>query len=302
VEPSPHDTSSSLEEQIDSWRARALSPGPRARRIILLTSVLFLIAGAAVAVQSRPEVFEEFSWPPLLFVALLCVPTTVSLNAVGYLLSGRMVGRRIAFLNAMEIAIISATANLLPLPGGIIARIAALKAEGASVREGTWATFLVGLVWMTLTLAYGGIWLTLLGALFLGLPLAVVGTGGLAVALFLVARTANVYTAILTLLVKTGLVLTDTLRILLCLFALGTAVEFSQAAALTISSSVGSMVAFVPAGMGIREAVSGLLSPLVGIPPALGFLSATLNRVVGLCVLAPIATALALRTSGTGGR
>ena len=49
-----------------------------------------------------------------------------------------------------------------------------------------------------------------------------------------------------------------------------------------------SAVGFLPGGIGLREVIAAGLAPLVGLPASLGYLSAALDRVVGLTVLVPV--------------
>ncbi|NRD90096.1 hypothetical protein C8024_12460 [Sphingopyxis sp. BSNA05] len=92
---------------------------------------------------------------------------------------------------------------------------------------------------------------------------------------------------------KAGLVLVDAFRLYLCLLALNVPAEFGQASVLTVSGFVGSSFSIVPAGLGIREGVSALLGPLVGLTAAAAFLASAANRIIGLIVSAPIAGLLA---------
>jgi hypothetical protein len=93
------------------------------------------------------------------------------------------------------------------------------------------------------------------------------------------------------------LVIVDSARLFLCFAALGVDASFAQASGLAVAGVLGSAVSIVPAGLGVREGVAAAISPIVGLAASFGFLSAFLNRLAGLVVIAPLAAMLSLRTS-----
>ena len=108
---------------------------PKAKRVMLGVAVLFLLVGIAISLDSNPEVLSDLDWRPLLVLVLVAVPVTIMLNAYEFVLIGRLVGREIGMPAAIEISIIGTAANLLPLPGATMVRVAALKAAGAGYGE-----------------------------------------------------------------------------------------------------------------------------------------------------------------------
>ena len=94
-------------------------------------------------------------------------------------------------------------------------------------------------------------------------------------------------------LAKTLMLLLDAVRIWLCFAAIGEATQFLQASVLTISAVVGSAVAIVPAGLGIRELVSAALAPIVALAPAATLLAMSLSRILGFVVVIPLSLVLA---------
>lgn len=62
-------------------------------------------------------------------------------------------------------------------------------------------------------------------------------------------------------------------------------------------------IGFLPAGLGAREAIAALLSPIVGIQAAVGLVITAVDRIVNLIVLlafAGVVTLVARRTGDTG--
>lgn len=269
--------------------------GPKAKRIILGLAVLFLLAGIALSLERNPEVLANLDWRPVVILMVLAVPVTMLLNAVEFVLTGRLLGREIGMLAAIEIAIVGAAANLLPLPGAALVRVAALKAAGAGYGEGTKATLLVAGLWAGIAFVFAGAWMLRLDVGAVALAFIALGLAGW-VACFAygwrLCQSAGL--PVLLSLAKLALVTTDALRLHLCLSALGVAVLFDQAAALAVAGVVGNAVSIVPAGLGVREAVSAGLAPLVGLGAGVAFLAATLNRLLGLVTVVPLAMGLLL--------
>ena len=271
----------------------------KAKRVILGLAVLFLLVGVAISLDRNPQVLNNLNWRPVLLLVLVAVPVTVMLSAYEFVLTGRLVGRQIAMSAAIEISILGTAANLLPLPGATLVRVAALKAAGAGYGEGTKATLLVAGLWAGVAFLFAGSWMVRLGVGPISVLFVVVGfIAWLACFAYGVWRCQGATLPVSLSLAKVALVTVDALRMFLCLNALGVAIVFDQAAALAVAGVVGNAVSIVPAGLGIREAVSAGLAPLVGLGAGMAFLAAALNRLLGLITVVPLAIGMLL--SGRG--
>jgi uncharacterized membrane protein YbhN (UPF0104 family) len=269
----------------------------RFRQIVLIIAMLALFAGIYFSFRSQPGIFREARLGPIVILALFAVPATIYFNALEFVLSARLIGHKIGLKSAAETSVIGGVANMLPLPGGVLVRVAALKAEGASVAKSTSVMAFVAFIWAAVSFGYAGTWLVIGGATAFGLSFIALGFMGVVGCFALSMRllddhiiTAQLFAC------KAGLVLVDALRLYLCLLALNVAAEFGQASVLTVSGFVGSSFSIVPAGLGIREGVSALLGPLVGLTAAAAFLASAANRIIGLMVSAPIAALLAWKS------
>jgi hypothetical protein len=260
---------------------------------------LVFAVGIVLSIRARPELVSDLSYGPLVALALAGVPITVLLNTEEFRLSAQLLGQDVPRLTAAEVTVVASVANMLPIPGGTIVRVTALKAGGARVRDGTAATLLIATLWIGVALLYAGAWLavsTSQQAGFLGLSCAIVGGVVLAGALAVghrMFRGDGVLAGLV--LIKSGLVLVDATRIYLSMLALNADGTFGQASVLSASSVAGAAVSIVPAGLGIREATAALLAPLVALPAASAFLATALNRLVGLAIMTPVAFLLGLR-------
>lgn len=282
------------------WRDRALAlrrPSPRARRAVLFLATAGLGVGLVLAVRDQPDILSDLNGQLVALVALLGVPATTFANAASYLATARMVGGRPLLRSGVEIAILGSAANLLPIPGGAATRAGGLVSGGAPLGDAAWATFLTALVWMAATMLYAGAWMATLAVTpWLWASLLTAAGGTLVLAGYRVTRRSSPMLFVVLLGVQLGLVLTDHVRLYLCLHALGHPASLGQAAALTAGSVAGSVVGLAPAGLGIREGVSAALAPVVGMPAAFGILAAALNRAVALAVLVPVAFWLGARS------
>lgn len=83
-------------------------------------------------------------------------------------------------------------------------------------------------------------------------------------------------------LIRATLLVIEAARLMIGTWAFGVSIDFLAASAFSTSSFVGTTISIVPAGLGLREALVALLSPLVGLDPAIGFLAAAVNRLAGM--------------------
>ena len=272
---------------------------PLWQRALLFVAAIGFAFGIVLSIRARPELISDLDYRPLIILALMAVPATVLLHAEEFRLSARLVGQDLSRVAAAEVTIVASVANMLPIPGGTMVRIAALKSGGARLRDGATATFLVSFLWVGIAFLYSGAWLVsplVSSARFLGIGFILFGAGILAVAVFLGVRMFRQRRTLAQLaLVKLGLVLVDAARIYLSFRVLGAEGSFAQASVITVSSVVGASVSIVPAGLGIREGTAALLAPLIALPAAAGYLATSLNRLTGLAVMAPVAFFLGLR-------
>lgn len=271
------------------------------RAILAGAAGLFLIA-FWFGLRGVPEGVVELTWWPFAVLAVVAVPATSVANGLEYAVAARIEGQRVPLREAIEVSILSSAANLLPLPGAALVRVRALRRGGSSYRRALSVTVLVGFAWLATSLVLAGALLAArcsddAGAVLV-IAVSVAGLAGVAatlVALRSLAPAGSAAALGAALLGAEALaVAVGALRYLLVLHGLGIGVAVAQAVALTVAGVVASAVGFVPGGLGLREALSGVIAGLVGLPVAVGVLAAAVDRVVGLLVLAVLAGALAL--------
>jgi uncharacterized membrane protein YbhN (UPF0104 family) len=270
----------------------------RLRSAGLAASVVLFAAGLFLALRSTPGLAERLAAGPLAVLFLVGVPLQQGLNAAEFRLLTRLGGGSVGWPAAFEVAVYTSAANLLPLPGGVITRIAAMRGLGIGVGRGSLVT-LIGLgLWGGVAFVFSGAWLLLGGERGAGALFLVVGGALLGPALAGCLRmSCDARLMAWLLLLRLGSIALEALRMALAIRALGEAIAFEEASIFAVASFLGTVVSIAPAGLGVREVVVAGLSPFVGIDPAVGFLAATVNRAVGMAGLAVTASVL-LRIQG----
>ena len=286
------------------WVVEARKPSPRTERILLALASSAMLIGAFVAWREGAFSSVTFRWWPIVIAAALGVPATAATNAWEYWLSARAAGLALRPMEALRTTILATAANLLPLPGGPLVRIQALRAGGVTGRTSTQVTAAAGASWVavgSLAAAIGG-WAAGApsGAV---IPLAALGslTAFVAASLLRVAvvggqRSWGAVGAQLAAIEAVSILVTAA-RLYLLLLAIGAPAGVGAAIMLALASVLATAVGVVPAGLGVREALSALLALAVGLPGATGFAVSLMDRIVGLTVVAPLTLLLSVTRS-----
>ena len=138
---------------------KACKPSPSLGKKILIIAMIVLVVGIYLSVYSNPGLLSNIDWQFIAVVMLIGVPLTTFMNALEFMLSARMVNVKFPVLRALKISIIGSAANMLPLPGATIVRVAALKTAGVTLGKGSGVTILVGLIWVGVAFCYASLML-----------------------------------------------------------------------------------------------------------------------------------------------
>ncbi len=270
----------------------ALSKNQTVKRIAFALAALVFAAGLIASFIATPDLFSNISWTPFLVVMFVAVPISIILSALEMILTGRLLRQGFSFTQAIKISILGGAANMLPLPGGTVVRVAALREKGAPVADGLRATVIAGAIWLGVAFVFSGLWMlgfsVVTGSLMSFLGAITLATGFI----FGLRAYSNPDVLSQIALVKLSATVLEAVQIMLCLQALGIVADFAVAATLSVSGVVGSAVSIVPAGLGVREIVSASLASVIGLTAAYGFLAATLNRIASLTILGALAIAM----------
>jgi hypothetical protein len=276
-------------------------PSPRAQRAVLAVAAIGFVVGGWFALKSLDVSFEDVRWPPLVVAAVIGVPLTLLANTFEYLLSGRMLHHRIAFVPALRLTTVSTAANLLPIPGAFLVRIQGLRALGSKTGKAMASTMVIALVWIGLSCLLAGALLAVSASWVAAIALLAVGVPMLAGAYMWLRRAVPMRSdrrriAVLVFAVELFAVLVNASRLVLILIGLRVDASLGQALVLAVSSSLAAAAGIFPGGLGLRELIAALLAPLVGLPASAGFAATAINRVMGILVLAPITAVIALKS------
>ena len=278
-------------------RVRSFSSGPTRTLALVIAAGLFVLQ-CVFAVRALPD--TTLSWPP--FVLLVVVGTAGNLAASGleYALVARALGQRPALASVLRISFLSSASNLLPIPGSILVRSASLRAGGAGYRQILSAMTAQGLSFLSLTGVITGSVLLLTELPLIGALILVAGIACAVGATRLMAKVCDdpIRQTVRLLLGETFVVAVTGIRIWAASLVLGQTLALGAVAALTAASVAATATGIFPGGLGIREALSGAVSPLVGLPVSFGILIGAVDRVAFLLGLGLVAAGLGLVPRG----
>jgi hypothetical protein len=273
-------------------RLQKVSGSKKVQRGSLAIASVILGVGTVLSYLKLPLDRGDFIWGYFAVSALIGAPLTFLANAFEFHVIGRMAGTRHRMIENLRVSAIAAAANLLPLPGAALVRIQAVAGKGVGYRKALTATALIGLAWLGVTFLVSGSFLVPARP---GFSWVLFAAGVVSMTLFFWATlntTGSVRLALGAMLVEVGLVATIVLRYYFVLAGLGLEPSVGSAAVLTLGPALSSAVGFLPGGLGLRELVAGAAASLVGLPPAAGFLTAAVDRVLGLGMTAVFAALL----------
>ena len=264
------------------------------------------VAGATVwAWRSTELTLAELSWWPLAVAFFVTAPASLALKSAEYQLSARIVSQKPSQSRSLGVAVVSSSANLLPLPGSMIVTVRSLSEDGSSYGTALSAGAVPGLCWLSITGLVGGTAIAIEGPPLLG---AVTIVGGLiagiaATKLFRTTAPAprSAGLAVLIIVVEAGWLLISALRLGLAVTALGVSISPIQAVALSVAGALTVAIGFFPGGLGLREALLAGLSGLIGLEFDTGVLLGSVDRLVWLSFLAVASGVLLLVRRGSNG-
>ncbi|MEL0284439.1 MAG: hypothetical protein VW964_07715, partial [Ilumatobacter sp.] len=264
-------------QRMQALLERRAQPLPdRYQRPLLAIATVALIVAMAWAWNRAGLTVDDLSWKSLVALALIAAPASLLLKAAEFIVAARIAGQQPGPRLAMETAVVSSAANLLPLPGSLLVTVKALADGGAGYGGAVAASAVPGIAWLGITGVVGGSALVIEGAAAVGL---IVLIGGLvafvgAGAVFHSTGPSNGRPALVLaiLLVETGWLAVSGLRFTLAAAVIGVDLTLPQALALSVAGAITVAIGFFPGGLGVREALIAALSPLIGLDLETGVL------------------------------
>lgn len=276
-------------------RLRAAAGSGAGRQISLTVAALLFVVLALLSVRSADLRLDQVDWWVLGPVSVLGPLATIALNAAEFRSQAHLVSTSVGVGSALRTSVLASGANLLPIPGAVLVRLAALTGKGVSRAAAGWSTAVVGQVW-----ASTSSFIAAIGFATNDLPL--VALGALALSAVFGAMAAATQRSRLPeaapgrvgeiALVELGIVVVGALRLYFTFVGFGLEISPGQVAALTVSAVIASAAGVFPGGLGLREGLIGLTGGMVGVDLADSVVVASFDRVGSLLVLGVAALAL----------
>ena len=269
------------------------------RPLLLAAAVVFFVVGF-LGWRALPAEDRHLNLLAAVAVMLVLAPLTTLLNGLEYVGVARLVGKHPPLPRALHIAVLGTAANLLPVPGAVLVRVDALRREGTSMRRSTAASACAAFLWGSAAAVLAGLALLtshlLLGVLLVGGGV-VFAAGGFETGRRVGRGTGqSPWRGVGWLMaVELGTVVVGALRLMVISAGIGQAIGFGQAAGLGLASIAAAAIGLFPGGLGLREALSAALAPILELPAAVGAVAATFDRLLGLPVVIIAALLLSRR-------
>lgn len=276
---------------------RAWGGRPSNQRWLLAVAVVGLLVLGVVSFRSLPE-DTALHWLPMLALFLVLAPAIWLLNALEYRAIARAADQRISVDSAIRVSFAASVANLLPVPGGVAVRTAALKLAGTTLRAAVAVNVIAGVLWVGTTALAVGVVFMADGELRVtgGVSLAV-GAGIVAASAVVLRRRVAAWRRVFVelLLIEAASTLLASLQVAASLAAIGYAATVTSAVTIASSSVIAAAVGFFPAGLGIKEALAGALAVGVGVPAAVAVTASIVERALTLAAMGLFALGLWIR-------
>jgi hypothetical protein len=260
------------------WASR-----PRTRRILLVVAFAAFAILAIIAFRNLPDGVEL---RPLFMVLIaLTTPGAWFFHAAEYRAVARSAGHRVGFDTALQVSVAVNLANLLPAPGGVAVKTAALKLEGSSLGSALSVNAIAGIVWIGATGVLVGLALLTDPAFVVGgLVVAAVGAVILLASALALRRRGGAWRATFVELwaIETGSTGVAAINVALGFAALGQSASIATAATIASAQVISMAISIFPAALGLREALSGALATAVNAPAAVAVASVVVVRASSL--------------------
>src|SRR5450432_1556800 len=113
-------------------RILAARDKPRSPWLLILALALFIVF-TWVAVRNLPPIDKPIRWSLVLLAGLVCVPFVTALNAFEFRLMAHLADHHPPRMEILQVTIMGSAANLLPVPGAVVVRLANLNKGGVKV-------------------------------------------------------------------------------------------------------------------------------------------------------------------------
>jgi len=292
LQPSSDSLPARIAALLDRLSAWASPRRERLRKWGLAGALIVFVAGLAWAIRATPELELQLGIGPLILLLLLSAPAGTVLNTIELHALSRIAGGPMSWRTSAELTVYTSAANMLPLPGGVVTKLAGMKAHGVSYATATAVLVLSFFIWGSLAFLCASAALLALGKATYAAIFAGVGVALLVIAAIGSTRFKRWRWIAVVVTSRATMLALEIVRYVLAVGLVGVSISFFQAATFVVASLVGAAVVVAPQGLGVIEATTALLSSLIGLSAGIGFLAAAITRIARLAGLALIAAGL----------
>lgn len=303
--PRPRDIEQNVPEKLTSvaalWlnRLTTISQSIKFHRNKFLALFLLLFAVGLIWSANRLTLsWNDIQIRPAILLFFVMGPLGVAYGALGLMQLAWVDGRHIAFRDAWQIAGYAQLAEALPLPGGAIVRVLALRNVGAPVGKSVVLVTGAAILWVAIA-SIGSSVVVFNSNIPLGVGILFLGTTVTIIISVLIARVSRTGVATAILAHRAVGLLLMSIRMFLAFSIIGEDLTIKSSLYFAFANVAGSASAIAPAGLGVGEAIAAAMAKLAFISPAAAFLAVALNRIISV---ASCGTLVALSTLFLGSR
>ncbi|MGD8380406.1 MAG: hypothetical protein PVI37_00170 [Gammaproteobacteria bacterium] len=261
------------------------------RRLPLAIALVFFAVGVTISAHSLTGQIAGTDFGILAMTFVVTVPITLTLTPLRFRLISAEVGTPIPIIQCLYIVIVATAANFLPIPGGFLVRVNALRRHG--VRRSLYVNVLATLVWFTVSSAFAWLASSRVDSRYLEILFSITTLGGLLITTAGWYWRGHRWPRLPTLfLIQAAISLVDIVRLWLIGHAIQVSLGLDAAAIIGFSGVVGTMSGLLPAGIGITESIGAGLATTIGIGASAGFLLTAINRILLWGGITPLAIVL----------
>lgn len=279
-------------DAVGRFRASIAPRSARARSWLLAFAAVAFTAGSIVSfLRLDTSNLVVNAW---LLALVLCVgvPVSIVLNGLEYQQVAGLVGVRIRLGLATRIAVLGSAANLAPVPGASLVRLADLRMRGVAIGHASMSVGLAGIASVFIAGSVVASAPAMPAAVRISaLAVLIVGLGAI---VFLNSRLGGPATIRLWV-VEVAVVAATAARLFVILIAIGFSPTPTLVLLMSAAYALSAAVGIFPGGLGLREGIAGYLASAASFPAAGGFLASAIDRIIGLAVHGPLALVLAAR-------
>lgn len=250
---------------------------PRVHRILTISAAVFFSCGIIYSFWRLKDFnFRLFS-PQAFGLVVLSVPVMLHLSIRRFQVVTAIYATRYAYREAAAIVVYGALANILPIPGAFMVRVASM-ANHVGMKKAVASNVLAYLVWILVSFLFVVfLHCTLLFSTFFSILVFILL---LIVCLFLTRTGGQSRVMPGLFFVQFLLTITNIIRIFLISYCFNSVLGLDIVALIQLSGVVVSGIGVIPSGLGLAEGLAAMISAMAGELAAVGFALVATNRVL----------------------